>query len=197
MLYQYWIASYNLERLVMFVRNYQGTLRVFDLDKLKLNHRKRTAFCFNLVAISVCFLYSLVQASSYLLFPKTGLPKSYLLTKSAIILVIGILIWSAFTYKFYSSIKSINNSIEELTLELKSNDILQEKTKLAHASFVILLFFMFIASTVGDFIKSYESLNTDLNKAKVVELGSFDIIATGHFIVLSTLLVLFHKQNTE
>ena len=119
------------------------------------------------------------------------------MTKSAIILVIGILIWSSFTYKFYSSIKSINNSIEELTLELKSNDILHEKTKLAHVSFVILLFFMFIASTVGDFIKSYESLNTDLNKAKVIELGSFDIIATGHFIVLSTLLVLFHKQNTE
>jgi len=86
-------------------------MKEFDIDKLKLNHRKKSAYCINLVAISVCFIYSLVVASSILLFPKTGLSDSYLIAKNATILAAGLLILCGFAYKYLSSIASINKSL--------------------------------------------------------------------------------------
>ena len=107
---------------MLFVRHEPGVLKVFDLDLLNLNHRKKSAFGRNLVVTSGCFLYSLVVASSYLLFSKTDLQKSYLISKGGIILVIGVILWSTFAYKFVSSITSINKSLDELISKLKSKE---------------------------------------------------------------------------
>lgn len=62
---------------------------------------------------------------------------------------------------------------------------------------VAIVFIMFLLSVTGDFIKSYEGLNGDMDKAKKIELVSFDINSIGKFIVMASLLLLFHSQNAE
>lgn len=121
-LYQYWIASYNLQKLVDFIEKQPGLLKNFDLENLELNHRKKSAFCLYLVAISVFFLYSIIEATSMLLFDKPNYSKSYLLGKAITILIIGILIWLAFAYKYIASITSIDKNVTILTSRLRTKN---------------------------------------------------------------------------
>lgn len=119
-LYQYWIASYNLQKLVDFIEKQPGLLKNFDLEKLELNHRKKSAFCLYLVALSVFFLYSIIEATSMLLFDRPNYSKSYLLGKAIAILIIGVLIWLAFAYKYIASITSIDKNVTILTSRLRT-----------------------------------------------------------------------------
>jgi hypothetical protein len=138
----------------------------------------------------------LVVASSLLLFSKVDLSKSYQIVKNVVILVVGVLIWGSFAYMYLSSITSINKSVKELT-KLRCKDNACQTARIKHNCLIIVVFLMFIGSIIGAFLKTYESLNGEMNKAKIIELFALDIDAVGHFVVLSSLLVLFHYQNKE
>lgn len=139
----------------------------------------------------MCFLYSLVVASSFLLFPKTDLSKSYQIAKNSIILAVGFLLWSFFTYKFLSSIKSINESVEVLT-QLTCKETACQTARLKHSALILIVFLIFLASITLSFIKTYQSIYGELLTAEVTEMIALDIDAIGHFTVLSSLLILFH-----
>ena len=95
-----------------------------------------------------------------------------------------------------SSIQSINESVRHLT-QLTCKDTASQTARLKHFALICIVFLTFLSSIVLSFIKSYQSIYGELTSAKVTELIALDIDSAGHFIVMSSLLILFHFQNKE
>ena len=81
--------------------------------------------------------------------------------------------------------------------KLTPNDDANQTTRTRHFILVLIVFLIFLSSITLAFVKSYKSIYGEIDQARIIELSQLNVDAFGHFVVMASLLILFHFQNKE